>query len=69
MLNAVALAGGFTYRAAQDSVTVKRGGANAQAGDRGRRHADPAGRHHRGAGALLLSVARAAGASPRAGTG
>lgn len=29
MLNAVALAGGFTYRAAQDSVTVKRGGANA----------------------------------------
>jgi polysaccharide export outer membrane protein len=30
MLNAVALAGGFTYRAAQDSVTVKRGGANAK---------------------------------------
>ena len=29
MLNAVALAGGFTYRAAQNSVTVKRGGANA----------------------------------------
>jgi polysaccharide export outer membrane protein len=30
VLNAVALAGGFTYRAKQDGVTVKRGGANAE---------------------------------------
>ena len=29
VLNAVALSGGFTYRAAQDSIVVRRGGANA----------------------------------------
>ncbi len=29
IINAVALAGGFTYRAAENSVTIKRGGSNA----------------------------------------
>lgn len=29
VLNAVALAGGFTYRAKQDAVSIKRGGSNA----------------------------------------
>ncbi len=68
MLNAVALAGGFTYRAAQNSVTVKRGGANAAAGDGRRRCPDPARRHHRGAGALLLTPrGGAAAAGPGAG--
>ena len=64
VINAVALAGGYTYRADQDDIIISRGGSNGPriAGAAGHRGA--AGRHHRGHGALLLRSGAAHPAGP-----
>ena len=54
--NAVALAGGFSYRADQGQISISRGGSAGAELDRRGRNRGAAGRHHRGAGALLLGA-------------
>ena len=55
VINAVALAGGFSYRADQDDITISRGGSEGPQIEAAARYRGAARRHHRGAGALLLS--------------
>ena len=55
VINAVALAGGFTYRADQDDIMITRGGSEGRKIDDVRVDTPgPARRHRRGDGALLL---------------
>ena len=55
VLNAVALAGGFSYRAKQSDFLLQRGGSNVQGSGGRRRYAAAAGRHRHRAGAVLLA--------------